>query len=871
MVTRAHGTCRTSGKKRVESREIITPDFFKSLKLLPVNLSATTEPEKAVFFDWPGCLAKFSDADAIRLATHPKRQYKVETVQWFHKYEHLGLYRGQITFAMRDATGKVVGVNRWFEDEGKWKFLKSPTLFVVGDPAVARELHIHESINDLVAMVDRTGWHLDSAKLFFCTWGASGAKLGKDRIPSGINKIYVWEQRDQPDPKTGIPPNEGWQARVANAAARPVHLVRIPEAYKDLNEWTIAGATAEQITFPLDFAKLYRSANEKPEPPKPDYKDLPKNFPPAEQRPCYRVYDSPVTINGRKFKAGVYSHEVATSGEGKYPQDTFICAVLRVVAKTATARDRDFGRLLEYYSSNGIKRTWSMPMELLAGDGSPVLSQLLRDGLEINHPAKKKVLDYISKADPAEFYRCATRTGWHSPTTFVLTEEIITAENGEPKDKVWFQSSSKTADYTKNGSLENWKLGVAAKASGNPYLLFAIAFGLSGPVMMPLNLRGLGVHIHGDSTTGKTSVSEAGASCWGHGHDFLQTWNLTANGMETVAVEHTDTLLTLDEIKEIEARDLDRVAYSAVNGQGKIRSDRSGQARSPHLWRVALFSTGEYSIGARLAEANINIKTGQELRLVDLPVVDEAYGIFNNLHNARDGAEFATSLRTAASQNCGHAGPAMVKAILGYQVSLLREQHSKILGCFSTTNAQQARVAEMFAAVALAGEIAARAEIVPWTAATADDYSDSDSVNAAVSLFNRWKENRSVTPTSFSNEHSSILVAVSDFIERHSESRFSDVNATPHVTKMGHSIEPPIVRDRAGYWDDSSGSRIYLFTNSGLREATKAYDFRRVIKALDDAKAFTKKGTDKTSVLTRIPNGGIMRLYYIDPAQLQTL
>lgn len=34
----------------------------------------------------------------------------------------------------------------------------------------------------------------------------------------------------------GIPPNEGWQARVAKAAARPVHLVQIPEAYEDLNE-----------------------------------------------------------------------------------------------------------------------------------------------------------------------------------------------------------------------------------------------------------------------------------------------------------------------------------------------------------------------------------------------------------------------------------------------------------------------------------------------------------------------------------------------------------------------------------------------------------------------------------------------------------
>jgi hypothetical protein len=113
--------------------------------------------------------------------------------------------------------------------------------------------------------------------------------------------------------------------------------------------WTIAGATAEQIGVVRDLAKLYQPANQEPEPPKPDYKDLPKDFPPAEERPCYRVYHSPVTINGRAFKAGVYFHEVATFKEKKYPQNTFICAELRVVAKAATARDRDFGRLLEYY------------------------------------------------------------------------------------------------------------------------------------------------------------------------------------------------------------------------------------------------------------------------------------------------------------------------------------------------------------------------------------------------------------------------------------------------------------------------------------------------------------------------------------------
>ena len=70
--------------------------------------------------------------------------------------------------------------------------------------------------------------------------------------------------------------------------------------------------------------------------------------------------------------------------------------------------------------------------------------------LEINIPFKKKVLDYIAAATSSEFYRCATRTGRHSPGIFVLTEEIITAQ--DVKEKVWFQSASRTADYARSGT-----------------------------------------------------------------------------------------------------------------------------------------------------------------------------------------------------------------------------------------------------------------------------------------------------------------------------------------------------------------------------------------------------------------------------------
>ncbi|PYK18087.1 MAG: hypothetical protein DME55_07660 [Verrucomicrobia bacterium] len=828
-------------------------------------------PNVAAWPDWPKCLLEFSDADAQRLAAHPKRQFKLETIKWLHAQSHIGVYRGQIAFAMRDADENVIGVHRWIEQEGVLKFIKSPTLMVVGNPAVARILHIHESTWDKIAMIDRTGWHLDPNILSFSTRGVNGAKLVTGRIPPQIEKIYIWEQRDPPNPKTGVPPNEDWQAKVFAAAdGRPVYLVRIPEPHKDLNDWTVAGATAEQISFACDLATLYRRPTAAPSPPGPDYSELPENFPPAEERPCYRTYLSPIKINDREYKAGLYLHEVVEFGDKRFPRDTWISGPLLVLAKTATIKNRNYGRLLEYHASNGVKRNWAMPMELLAGDGLPVLARLLDDGLEISHQNRRKVLEYLSAEQPSDFLRCATRTGWYSPTAFVLTEEIITSQAlSPPADRVWFQAASKTAEYLHGGEHKNWRDKLGVQAVGNNYLVFAISLSLCGPLLLPLRLPGIGIHFYGDSTTGKTSVSEVGASSWGHGHDFLQTWNLTANGIETVCVEHTDTFLALDEIKEIEARDLDRVAYSVVNGQGKIRSDRSGTAKSPHLWRVVLFSTGEYSIRARLSEAGINIKTGQEMRLADVPVMDEKFGIFSNLHGAVSGAQFANELRAAAQKDYGHAGPLQVQAILGYSAEQLCKEHQKITAVFPASNAQEHRVAEMFGAVALAGEIATRAGIVPWTAASYGDYSESDSVNAAVALFNRWKDNRSIIGT-FSSEHSNILSDINDFIERHSQSRFADIDPIPSVTPMGHPIQPPIIRDLAGYWEDTGASRIYLFTKSGLREATKGHDFRRVLKALTDAGAFTAIGSDgEKAKKRRTPDRKQAKLYHIDPEKLE--
>ena len=78
-----------------------------------------------------------------------------------------------------------------------------------------------------------------------------------------------------------------------------------------------------------------------------------------------------------------------------------------------------------------------------------------------------------------------------------------------------------------------------------------------------------------------------------------------------------------------------------------------------------------------------------------------------------------------------------------------------------------------------------------------------------------------------------------------------------------------MVRDRAGYWKDDGGHRLYLFTSGGLREATKGYDLTRVTKALQQAGALAAKGANgKTALTTRVPGGDTPRLYHIDHSAL---
>lgn len=567
-----------------------------------------------------------------------------------------------------------------------------------------------------------------------------------------------------------------------------------------------------------------------------------QRFPQLVDRPCWRVYERVDDAGEQRVKAGVYWHGVKQEKDGTQAAiDKWVCTPLHVKAVTRNREDAEYGRLLEIVSPAGRRKKWAMPMSMLAGDGNEARAVLLSEGLLFDLSDKGGVLRYIAGQVPKDSMRAANVTGWHEDA-FVLPHEVIGA------DDVWFQASGRTAPYASAGSSEGWR-DLAALAVGNPLMMLSISAALAGPLLAPLNIDGGGLNLFGDTSVGKTTALQAGVSVWG-GPSFKRTWRATANGLEGAGALHTDTLLALDELGEIDPKGLYEAAYALVNGQGKTRANRYGEARQATRWRVFLFSTGEVTLPARMAAGNLDAKAGQELRIMDIPVAAQ-FGLFDELHGRGSGGALADEIRNLAAQHYGHAGPSFVSRLVQGRRDGLRlvDEFDTIVAKFEASDGQERRAARIFAICALAGELAARWSVTPWQTGA--------STEAAIHAFNLWRMRRATNGHNV--EHVAILRAVADFIDRHGDSRFSDIAAV-----VDSSVP---VRDRAGYWRKDGGSKLYLFTRSGLAEATRGFDMTRVAAALDKAGALDHE-VERWTKSTRLPGGGRAKLFHVDAGKL---
>ena len=592
-------------------------------------------------------------------------------------------------------------------------------------------------------------------------------------------------------------------------------------------------------------------------PPETNVINLRPEAPKVEpDRPCWGVYEHWVTNEkGRRLKPGVYWHGFKRSAgdddsdDDKADRpitDEWIATPVTVAARTTNSDDGSEGRYLRLLTDSGPK-DWIIPMEVFGGSGEDARRTLFGMGVIIALKKRGQFMEYLLDQRPAEVFATTCRPGWHESGAFVLPGRTIGS------DKVRYQASAKGQNlFSVRGSLDGWKVEVAAKCEGNPVLTLAIGCALAGPLLSLVGVLGGGVHLVGDSSSGKSLAQLIGSSVWGDPGIFAASWDMTKGGLEIEASSRNDTMLPLDEIKRADPKRVQEMAYSLANGQGKGTMTRDREARGKLSWRLLALSSGERSLSEHAAISGNAAHAGAELRMVDVNAGTRTHRAFDELHGL-EGADFHRQLTVAVGANHGHIGPAFVEKLLASDDRPgLLEDFAGIRAQFIEDNAQAGRVADRFAVIALAGEMAIAYGLLPWTPGTA--------LADCQLLYGEW-----LSRVGGGNaEDRQILAGILDFIDKHGSSRFSDVEDQTPDTK---------VFNRAGYWEVVGTKRLYLFNKSALTEAAHGHGLARVVKALESAGALAKHDTDRDSRRTkkyRLPAGGSARLYVIDPEAMDS-
>jgi putative DNA primase/helicase len=523
--------------------------------------------------------------------------------------------------------------------------------------------------------------------------GGAGAAKHSDWTPLAGRKVIIWPDHDEPGQRyahdvTGL-------ATAAGAAS--VAIVAVPAEWPE--GWDFADPLPDGIAA-TRLAELLEAAAS-------------CTSPSPEVEPAYTSFGS--------YHMGANGLFIESDDPEK--PSVRLSAPFEVLAHTRDAHGNAWGKLLRWRDLDHRVHEWAMPVKALGGGREEVWRELLDGGLQVasSMASRNKLAEYLSSVKVSGRARAVTRIGWHiedKTAVFVLPD----ATYGEAltEQVLWQAETRATTAYHVAGTVKDWHGSVARRCIGNSRLVCAVSSAFSPPLLALASEENGGFHFVGSSRTGKTTILRAAASVWGGGgiNGYLRSWRATSNGLESIAESHCDTLLCLDEMGQVEAREAGEIAYMLANGFGKGRARRDGSARSPAQWRLLFLSSGEVSLADKMAEIGRRSKAGQEVRLGDVPTdAGTGLGAFEELHGAPSSGAFAEELRQATEQYYGAPARGFLDLLTERNASdplalvdLLRAGRDEFLGANLPKNAsgQVRSVCSRFALVAAAAALRPR-------------------------------------------------------------------------------------------------------------------------------------------------------------------
>lgn len=573
------------------------------------------------------------------------------------------------------------------------------------------------------------------------------------------------------------------------------------------------------------------------------------------------------------------------------PNKSFwVCGVFAVEAELRDDEKRGWGLLISWHDRDGARHEEAFSRALFAGECAEVRARLADGGLSLNgaQSARQALAEYLNLVASTRRACSVPRVGWHTVggrPVFVLPDKTF----GEARERVVLQTDSREPPlFNVAGTAADWRDNIGLLCCGNSRLLFAASCGFAAPVLGIVGEDGGGFNLRGASRSGKSTVLKVAASVCGGvagagAQGFVRQWRATGNGLESVAGMHSDNLLPLDEMGQVDAREAGEIAYMLANGQGKARAARSGLAKPALRFRVLFLSTGEIGLADKNIDAGKGTKAGMEVRLADLPSdAGAGLGAFEDLHDHENADAFSRTLRDAAGLFYGAPLRAFLSVLVdrwggdlaGFPDNLRRRAGELLrtwLEEIPGAGGQVRSVGFRFALVGLAGELATEAGLTGWGFGVAAD--------AARACFRSWLVERG---TVGAREDAQAVLQLRGFLLANGAARFDVWSDAPVVDAVecdpGGSDLPPIERfrtmKRAGWRRWEAGERgqrswCYYLTAEGLNEALVGLggrDARRTLVRLGylvPPKNAADGDRGNLSSSYSVPGHGKVRLYRI--------
>lgn len=566
-----------------------------------------------------------------------------------------------------------------------------------------------------------------------------------------------------------------------------------------------------------------------------------------------------------------------------------VCGPLRIIAMARDAHDNQAALLLEFETAFGQTRRWLMPLHMLAGDGTSYRSALLSQGFITPNDAKRRawLTEYLQSRNPEERVRHVSRVGWVGRCYVLPHETLGTPLDGERT--IFYSESGIEANFSQRGTLQQWQDGLARLCVGNTRLTFAVSVALAGPLMAwAPGITGGGFHLAGASSVGKSSALLLAASVWGKGVEgdqssYIQKWRSTSNALESLAEQHNDSTLILDELGMLEGSDAGATVYMLSDGAGKNRSRAAGGLRPKSTWRLLFLSSGEITLAQQIEAVGKKVKGGQEIRLIPINAEVTPGSAMESFHDFDTGHDMSQAIKQRAARVYGTAGRAWLEYLVEHTEGLaadLRARLDDVERAMVPESAagQVKRGGRRFALAAVAGEMATEAGLTGWP--------PGEALRAARACFEAWIATRGGSGAS---EVTAMLKQVKGFIEQQGEGRFSwwhraaDDRAAKTLHRVGirrlvNEQGEPIKTDGQHFAEfgdsmppamgDDVRVEYFIFPEAFRTEVAAGFDPQAVARVLLEH-GYLKAEPGRLTVKPRLPGAGPSRCFHVLPTIME--